>query len=595
MMPEAPELHGWLLGQDDPIGGPAEFAQWLVAVLNSGQPIAIDTETTGLEWWTPHFTRLWQIGTARAGWAVPVEWYGRVVHWAMEQIRRADVPVIMQNAKFDMHALEHQGFPVPEWRNVHDTKILHHLISGGAGSQSLKPIAARLLGPWAKAGQRELDALKSRTNTDWATVPVDAPEYWAYGVMDTIITRMVWDKLSPALSDLALAAAYEREMAYQAIMYRAECRGLNVNVDYATRLRSEWLAEASVLRSQLEAAGIENPNSGDMIAAALSALGWEPDAFTPTGRPALDRAVKDALAAVGGPIGEVAEALIRYQRLTKWTSTYLDPFIASGGVIHASINTLAARHGRSSITGVPLQTLPSHEHTIRAAVVPANEDRRLVSIDYSGQELRIFASYANEASMIYEFTEGAKDLHALVARLVYGEGFAPEHRAIAKVVNFARIYGAGARAMALQAGVAEDEMKRFLDTYNARFPRANNFMQAVQRTVVDRETDTDLGYVITRGGRRAAVDKGKPYTGVNYLISGSGADVLKEATCRLDAAGLADFIVIPVHDEILFDFPAKDAEVLSKEAAALMEDREWFSVPLEVEASPPVERWSDAK
>jgi DNA polymerase-1 len=84
------------------------------------------------------------------------------------------------------------------------------------------------------------------------------------------------------------------------------------------------------------------------------------------------------------------------------------------------------------------------------------------------------------------------------------------------------------------------------------------------------------------------------YKGINYLISGSGADVLKDAVLRLDAEGLAEHIVMPVHDELLFSFPTTDAAEMTARASELMLDTR-LSVPLTVSASSPVERWSHAK
>ena len=380
-------------------------------------------------------------------------------------------------------------------------------------------------------------------------------------------------------------------MRYQRLMFRAERRGMRIDVDYATSLRDEWRLAIDTAAENLAMCGISNPNSNRLVEAALVDLGWMPSERTPTGQAKLDGHVLRRLVEFGGPEGHIAEELIRYKRLVKWTAAYLDPFCASDGRVHPSINTMAARTGRSSITNPPLQTLP-HTPDIRRAVIP-DDGHALYTIDYKGQEARIFAAYAGEDAMIREFTEGGGDMHALVASLVYGKDYTPDQRTIAKTVNFAMLYGAGPAKIAQSAGVHVNEIKRFLATYDRAFPKVARFMREVQESVVERAA-AGQGYVHTRGGRRVVVDADKPYTGVNYLIQGSGADVLKEAVVQLDNAGLADYIVVPVHDELVFQFPQQEAQPLAAEAADVMTNRDWFSVPLTTDTKGPLTSWGQA-
>jgi DNA polymerase-1 len=586
------DINFWLCGADDPVGDPATFAAWLTEQLAAHRPLAIDTETTGLDWTAPGFVRLVQFGTTTEAWAVPMSWYGRLVHWAMTQVRAAGVPVIMHNAKFDMHALTSAGCELPLWRNVHDTRVLAYLERAGKGAFGLKPLTTELFGSWAGEGQQVLRRFMDRGGWSWATVPVDAPEYWAYGAIDTVLTARLARALIP--EGAALPPRYVEEMAYSAVMWQVERRGMSVDVDYSTQLRSAWRIEAGLLVDRLAADGVRDPNSNRHVEAVLRDLGWDPDEFTDTGQAKLDAPVKKRLAQLGGPVGEVAEKLIRYQRLMKWSTAYLDPFIQSGGTVHASINTLGAKHGRSSVSNPPIQQLPSKEHSIREAVIPRAPDQRLVSVDYKGQELRIFAAYAGEAAMIEEFLHGSGDLHALAARTVYGPDFTEAQRSTSKAVNFAKIYGAGPEKMALTAGVTVDEMNRYLAQYSHAFPGVDTFMGSVIRRVRERAGQTNDGHVVTLGGRKVHVPADEAYKGINYLISGSGADVLKDAVLRLDAEGLAEHIVMPVHDELLFSFPITDAAEMTARASELMLDSR-LSVPLTVSASAPVERWSHAK
>ena len=108
----------------------------------------------------------------------------------------------------------------------------------------------------------------------------------------------------------------------------------------------------------------------------------------------------------------------------------------------------------------------------------------------------------------------------------------------------------------------------------------------------DRFSSGGLAYVNTKGGRRFSMPEGEYYKAINGICQGSGADVLKSALVRLDRAGLADYIVVPVHDEVVFSFP-KGEHDLAREAALCLEDRDW-KIPLTVDVTGPLSNWGEA-
>lgn len=530
--------------------------------------VAIDTETSGLEWWTPGFLRLVQFGAADgSGWAVPLDWHPRFLRHLLQRVRDNGVAVPMHNAKFDMHALESADLPVPLWRNVHDTKVLHHL-EDPLASHALKRIAVERFGRWAGEGESMLHQLMKKGSYTWATVPVDHPVYWGYGVIDTILTAALYDQLVHHTT----TAPYDREMDYQRIMYSAEKRGLVVDVPYAEELRSTWDQDTERLKAELRELGIENPHSNHQVEAALRSQGWEPENFTETGQALLDKTVLDALDFPH------AELLIEYKQKTKWMSTYLDPFVDSGGRVHASINTMQAKTGRSSITGPPLQTLPHTPH-IRRAVLP-EEGCTLHAIDYSGQEYRILASLSGDPAWMAEFLEGDADPHTLVADTIGIE------RGPAKNFNFAQVYGAGKDKLASMTGLSSIQVDTFLSIYDDRFPGIRRFKDSLEQSAYGAGFRT-----LTAGGRVVECREDQLYAITNYKIQGSGADVLKEATCLLDAAGYGDYIMLPVHDELVFSLPEGTDTVPIQR---IMDNDTWFDVPIVTEHSGPFANWGEA-
>ena len=78
---------------------------------------------------------------------------------------------------------------------------------------------------------------------------------------------------------------------------------------------------------------------------------------------------------------------------------------------------------------------------------------------------------------------------------------------------------------------------------------------------------------------------------VNCLIQGGAADLLKRKIVALDAAGLADSIVVPVHDELLFTFPVEQAADMARAAHEIMEDHTSYVVPLTCSVTGPLPTW----
>lgn len=564
-----------------------EFLRWL----DQRRPVlAVDTETTGLKWWTPNFLRLIQFGDTETGWTISARrWLGV----AEEALRRYDGPVVFHNASFDLHSLAVSGLPIPS--RVHDTKIMHHLLRNDA-NHSLKPISEARWGPAATIGQKLLDAGKAKHGWDWATVPEDFPPYGVYAAMDTVLTARLAEELWPQVP----AEQYEMEMAVQLLMHQAETRGMRIDPTYTELLREQWVEEAAGLRAELREYGLENPSSGKQLSTFLSdSCGWEPEDWTDTGQPKLDKVVLAELMTRSGLTADVAERVVRYKRLVKWVGTYLDTFLSdrdSTDHLHASINTMGARTGRMSISGPPLQQLPRGPE-VRRCVVP-EEGEKLYGIDYDAQELRVFAHYAGELGLIHAINEGL-DMHSYAASMAYRmpiEDVPKPFRQIAKNVQYSRIYGAGPAKMAATAGVPEAEIVHFINAYDAAFPDVDRFMRQVEGVARQRLAQEGRAYVTTWGGRVVGVEPDKTYALVNYLVQGTCADLLKRKLLTLQAAGLAEHIVIPVHDEVLFSLPDDpDGEAAARDATSILLETDAFTVPLTVEANGPADSWGALK
>lgn len=556
----------------------AEFMRWL----GERRPIlGFDTETTGLDWWTPNFLRMAQFGDGRTGWAMDARnWRGII----SEALTKYEGQIVAHNATFDMHAIDNDGLPMPAAHRWEDTKIMDYIVAPNR-SHALKRVTQRYW-PDAAIGQDLLKKEFARTKTDWANIPTDNQIYWTYAALDPVLAALLWEKLEPEVRPFQ--DAYDREMAALMVLYRAEAKGLRIDPAYTANLMLEWNQEMEALQEDLASVGLDNPNAARQVAQAMQLTEkWEPDALTPTGLPMLNDKV------LRGIDSYISTRVLRYRRLRKWTSTYLERFYNqrdAGDRLHASINTVGARTGRMSITRPALQTLPRGP-IIRNCVIPS-EGQALWACDYDTMEMRVFAHYANETGLI-EAVHAGLDLHTYAAQEVYGDPSITKddpRRQLAKNTQFGLIYGAGPAKIAETAGVTEAEAKSFLAMYEGRFSQVRPFMREVDAIARTRRVQENVAYVRSWGGRKLPADDDKLYALVNYLIQGSCADVLKQKIIEVDAAGFGDNIIIPVHDELLMEFPIGEEDG-PREVKALMEDHTSFVVPLSAELSGPYDRW----
>jgi DNA polymerase-1 len=296
---------------------------------------------------------------------------------------------------------------------------------------------------------------------------------------------------------------------------------------------------------------------------------------------------------------EVIPKIERWRELTKLAQTYLDAFpelIAADGRIHTTFNQTAATTGRLSSNNPNLQNIPIRTELgreIRACFV-AEPGNLLVSADYSQVELRLLAHIAGEDVLKEIFRKG-EDVHTATACRVFGvtpNQIDPGMRSKSKMINYGIVYGLSAWGMADRLDIPQEEADQFIQRYLAGFPAVARF---IEETI---EQGTEHGYVSTLFGRRRQVPElrarrwelrrqGERFA-VNMVIQGTAADIMKVAMVRCDEglkeAGLRSRMVLQIHDELLFEGPADEAEQVKQIACEQMAGAFELDPPLAVEA-----------
>lgn len=562
-----------------------EEAQGFLRWLSERRPVlAIDTETSGLDLYTRDYLRVVQFGDAQSGWVIPYDEWRGVIRQALSSYEGA---IVGHNWNFDRAALEMAGLPKMPVHRTHDTMTMSHVLNP-ARSHGLKQSADRYW-PGASAAQWDLKEAFRINKWDWRTIPVDNKAYWTYAASDVVWTTRLAEKWWPEIQAKGYTEAYQRELAINDIAYRMQKRGMLIDADYTSDLLDQWLIEMEEVRVSLDQLGVANPSAGQQVAMALQLTeDWEPDAWTETGLPKVDEKV------LLGIDSEISRKVLRYRRLRKWTKAYLSKFLQerdANGLVHPNLNPLRARTGRWSITNPPLQTLP-RGHDIRDCVV-APEGKRLVMVDYSGMEMVGLAHYSQDPGLLAAIRAG-EDLHTYVAREVYQDPTltkADDRRNLAKNAQFCRCYGGGDQKVADTAGVELAVAQDFNRIYDVRFPGVRTLADAIDAVGRQRLAEEGTAWIKTIGGRRLPCEEDKIYVLLNYLIQGGMADVFKMKLIELDAAGFGDAMMLPVHDEVIFQFDTSSAEADGRAALEIMEDATLLSAPLTCEMSGPYDRW----
>jgi DNA polymerase-1 len=166
-------------------------------------------------------------------------------------------------------------------------------------------------------------------------------------------------------------------------------------------------------------------------------------------------------------------------------------------------------------------------------------------------------------------------------------------RNLIKTFMYAYLYGAGINKMALSAGVPPEEMRGFVNSLAETYPGIPDFQKRIIETGEQRERSEGQGYIITPFNRRIPCDQGQARTLVNYLLQGHAAEILKDALVKMDAAGLTQYLLLPIHDEVIASVPPDEYDEISREIGDLMSIRGKYAVDLIAEPEGPFDRWGD--
>ena len=296
---------------------------------------------------------------------------------------------------------------------------------------------------------------------------------------------------------------------------------------------------------------------------------------------------------------EVPRLVLEYRQLSKLKSTYVDtlPALLSSttGRLHTTFDQTGTATGRLSSANPNLQNIPIRTELgreIRAAFT-VEPGHVLLAADYSQIELRLLAHFSGDGLLVEAFNRG-DDVHTLTASQVFGVPplmVTAEHRRAAKVVNFGIVYGLSPFGLSQNLGIEPGEAKQFINAYFEKYSGVRAF---IDKTLEEARRDQKVTTLFGRirpipdiNGKNVQQRGFAERTAVNTPLQGTAADLIKIAMIRIDEAirdrNLKSRMTLQVHDELVFEVPEEELDVMRSLVREYMEKVHPLAVPLVVE------------
>jgi DNA polymerase-1 len=571
----------------------------LIALLLQQPEITFDTETTGIDANNCELVGLSFAIKPGEAWYIPVSAnYDEAKAVADEFkviLENADIKKVGQNVKYDILVLKWYGIQVQG--SLFDTLLAHYVLDPDT-RHGMDILSENYLG-YKPVSITELIGPKGKNQLTMRNVDVERVK--DYAGEDADVTLQLKEVFVPKLQAAGadeLINKIENPLVY--VLADVEFEGVKIDKLTLEEFSKELETDIARLEKTVyEKAGVKfNVSSPKQLGEVLfEKLMLDPKAKkTKTGQYQTGEDVLLALASKS----DIVRDILDFRQLLKLKSTYVDalPLMVNPktGRIHTNYNQAVAATGRLSSQNPNLQNIPirtERGREVRKAFIPRDENHLLLSADYSQIELRIIAEISKDPNMLDAFAKNL-DIHTATAANVYGialEEVTGEQRRNAKAVNFGIIYGQSAFGLSQSLGIPRKEASDIIEQYFVQFAGIKNYMSDTMNFA------RENGYVKTLMGRRrylrdinsanATVRGFAERNAINAPIQGSAADMIKIAMINIHqefkAQNLDARMTMQVHDELVFDVPKHEIEIVKPIISHFMKTAIKTEVPIMVE------------
>jgi DNA polymerase-1 len=581
----------------------ASFDKWLGRI-DGATLVALDTETTSLDYMVAEVVGLSLAVTPGEAAYIPV---AHDYPGAPDQLDRSEVleklrPFLENpkaakfghHLKYDAHVLARHGINLAGMR--FDSMLESYVLNSVATRHDMDSVARYYLG--RETIHYEDVAGKGAKQLTFNQVDLETAA--PYAAEDADITLQLHNRLISKLGEIApLQKIYEEiEQPLVPVLLQMEEIGVLIDADMLRRQSRELAQKMASLEADAHAlaGGPFNLGSPKQLQQILfEQLELPVIRKTPKGQPST---AEDVLAELALDY-DLPRVIIDYRSVSKLKSTYTDKLpqqiAGSTGRVHTSYHQAVAATGRLSSTDPNLQNIPIRTpegRRIRQAFI-APDNQVLMAADYSQIELRIMAHLSADTGLLAAFAKEL-DVHRATAAEVFEvdlDAVSVDQRRSAKAINFGLMYGMSAFGLGKQLGIPRGQAQEYVDLYFDRYPGVKKYMDET------REQAREQGFVETVFGRRLYLPEINSRNGnrrqyaersaINAPMQGTAADIIKRAMIAvydwLENDPIDARMIMQVHDELVFEVAARQAEALSERIRDIMCNAAELSVPLKVD------------
>ena len=412
--------------------------------------------------------------------------------------------VVGQNIKFDYKFLKFYGI---ELNNIYDTMLAEACITNGEENRHLSLQALAVKYTSIKLNKN----VRSQFSSELYGIPFTEQQI-TYGAQDVQCLTEIKTKQLKIIEQLDIVNWVQNEFNSCLPLADIEYNGMAFNQKAWLKLASEAqlneenyikILDEFVIKEPLLSSFIKKKIQANMFVGIEEGFEHERQVNILWSSPTqVDRVIK----ALGLELESTSERFllkhqhtyplikqfIDYKKQQKLASTYGEAFLKYINPytqrIHTSFwqiaNTTRVTSGDQRNNSPNMQNIPARVEYRNCFI--AKPGFKIVSVDYSGQELRVCAEGSKEPLWVDAFNNH-KDLHSEVASLVFNIPLEevkekPEflrgksYRDVAKIINFGLIYGMSKFKLADTLSISVKEADKIIKDYFKATKTLNNYL-----------------------------------------------------------------------------------------------------------------------
>ena len=495
------------------------------------------------------------------------------------------------NLKYDYSILKNYGIAL---KGIYcDTMIASYLLHPTRHSHSLEEIAREHM-DHQMITYKEMVGDPKKVTFDMVKVE----DALSYAAEDADVALLMANDMLPMLERDGFSSLFHNvEIPLIEVLADMEMTGVKVDREFLASMAGDVERDMNLMEGKIYELSGEafNINSPKQLAVIL---------FEKIGLPSAKK-TKTGYSTNVDVLMKLAEKhklpamILEYRSLSKLKSTYIDalPRIVKEktGRVHTSYNQTVTSTGRLSSSEPNLQNIPIKTELgkkIREAFIP-EEGSVIMAADYSQVELRLMAHLSEDDLLLKAFERG-EDIHTRTAAEVFGifpQMVTPQMRREAKVINFGILYGMSGYGLARELGCSPKIANAYIEGYFNKYRGIKAYMESIVKGAREK------GYVATIMDRRCYLPEINSANGmqrqfaeraaVNAPLQGSAADIIKVAMVRIHHRlineGLKSKMIMQVHDELVFEIPEEELDLMKRLVAEEMEGVVELKAPLVVD------------